>query len=144
MIYLFPIIATNRDGDTVLLYTVAEVLSFTKGKFVGTEWIRDKPLYSWTRDPDYNEWILRDDRGRPVDYREFIPARPNYKNRRYNHTFRDGPIQHGFAYNSGPRCGGSKVHHRRKAVGGKRAHRILPDIHMKEFRGFKLRVRYFD
>lgn len=143
MIYLFPVIATHRDGDTVLLYSVAEIISFVKGKFVGTEWFRDKPLYTWTRDPDYNDWILRDDRGRPVDHREFIPSSSDWRRRarkrRGNFNFRDGPV---------PGCGGwhkcTKFRAPRKAHGGVRAHRVLPDILDKEFKGRKLTVRYFD
>lgn len=132
MVYLFPVIASNRGGDTVLLYSVSEVLAFVKGKFVGTHWFRDKPLYSWSRDPDYNDWILRDDRGRPVDYREFIPARPNYKNRRHNHTYRDGPIQHGWAGNHGPRHRCGKIHPGRKQNGG-RGVLARAEAHRREF-----------
>lgn len=140
MIYLFPVIATHRDGNTVLLYSVREVVDFVKGKLVGRYWHRDtldwwNPRYM----DDHNDWILRDDRGRHVDHREFIPARRNWKNRKGKHEFRNGPVPFGYRFR-----GCVKFKALRKRHGGIRAHRVLPDIIDKEFKGRKLTVRYFD
>lgn len=93
---LYPVVASNRDGKTCLLYTAEEVKAFRVGRKVSVEW-RYYPFgfgYDW-RVKNYQwsyrledkfedfDWILRDDRGRPVD-----PNLPPFRdNHGYNHRY---------------------------------------------------------
>ena len=98
MRYLFPIIALNRDGDTYLLYSPQEVRDFvaSTGRYnprVGGDWFAYNPLSFYrTGDVVENLWILRDDRGRPVDYHVFDLPRKNRKNRKGNFEYRNGAV----------------------------------------------------
>ena len=72
MEYLYPLIAINISGKTIMLYSHADVLSFIKkhGRFY------EHHTYWWTRyvigglisTKETHEWIVRDDRGRIVKY----------------------------------------------------------------------------
>lgn len=93
MRYLFPVIALNRDGDTCLLYTVQEVRDFVSGRKVGAEWTTfDIGHYTYFGKSIANDWILRDDRGRPVDYKDFELLGKNWKNRKGNFEYRNGAV----------------------------------------------------
>ena len=102
MKYLFPLVATSRDGETVLLYDVVAFRTFVKGRHIGER------FSSWTR--AYNRflrtyewverrtgWIVRDDRGRTVlpdsfDAPSSINWKKRYRNRRGDFEFRNGPV----------------------------------------------------
>ncbi len=110
MRYLFPLIATSRDGESVLLYDVAEFRAFSKGRDIGERfsvWARayDRIMLTYRWVEHRRDWIVRDDRGRvvlpgcfdegPVDWRK------RYRNRRGDFEFRRGPVpglRLGFGY----------------------------------------------
>lgn len=72
MQYLYPLIAIHISGETVLLYSNDDVLSFIKknGRF------HDHHVWWWSRftngvytsTKELHPWIMRDDRGRIVKY----------------------------------------------------------------------------
>lgn len=114
MKYLFPLVATHRNGDSALLYSVAEYLAFHNSK-VGDEWITYDTALWYRRDyiNTQNDWIVRDDRGHPVKCEDFPRVRHYYWRREPTHTFRDGPvpnIRHSRA--------GWKINHTAKKNGG--------------------------
>lgn len=103
MKYLFPLVATNRDGKT-RIFNDAD--SFRKFAFdrtnggVGAYWMEARDFFGkttnlfrihhestirdrWYRSAVKNAWIVRDDRGRPVDKNEFIVQ----DNRSYNYRW---------------------------------------------------------
>lgn len=101
MRYLFPITAINRDGGTKLLYTAADVLDFVSKQrtryhyyLVGDYWTRGgEALWSGrSNEPIQNLWILRDDRGHPVDWEVFAAPRVCRKDRKGNFEHRNGPV----------------------------------------------------
>lgn len=103
MKYLFPVTAINRDGSTRVLNRVADVVDFVRSlrrnEKVGEEWTgHDFYVFGVGYRPTYNDWILRDDAGRPVDHRPLMPTRPNWKNRKGNHEYRNGPVAHAGNY----------------------------------------------
>ncbi len=82
---LYPVIAVNRDGVTIVLDTIEDVRNFIRGKKVGVYFLES--TWVWGKDrrpirgshgglsvgyytPKEHDWILRDDRGRKVDPRE--------------------------------------------------------------------------
>ena len=92
MKYLFPLVATNRDGQTRIFNDAASFRAFafdrTNGG-VGAYWMEARDFFGnrrqlfriyeestirerWYRSGVKNTWIVRDDRGRPVDKDEFI------------------------------------------------------------------------
>lgn len=82
---LFPVIATHRDGDTVLLYDLMELSSFVRGRRVGSNWFGIPstrfgiPTYRALEVVQY-DWILRDDAGRPIDWCAVdLPELPNWR-----------------------------------------------------------------
>lgn len=89
---LFPVIALHRDGKTVVLDNLDLLRDFVRGKSVGPEW-----NYTWAYDYNYrvmryvygeygpqNDWILRDDAGRPVDPPAPICVKGGWWQRRMN------------------------------------------------------------
>jgi hypothetical protein len=137
MTYTFPIIAISSDKiSTRVLYSGQEVLDFVRSVPRAHRWgdhpVSDEWIISWDYDftdrfsayRDYRknikhaEWILRDDRGCPVDYSVFQQARPtNWKKARRNkkgkHTYRYDPV-----YNIGHSRAGWKTNHTAKKNGG--------------------------
>ena len=92
MIYIFPVTAIHAGGDTRILNNVDEMLDFARKRQVGTEWNSSVNEYGECIIASCNEWILRDDAGRPVNYRDLLPPRKDYKKRRKAHTYRSGPV----------------------------------------------------
>lgn len=136
MRYLFPITAINRDGGTKVLHSAADVLNFVSKyrnryhiTLVGEEWIRDgEALWSWrSNEPIENLWILRDDRGHPVDWKVFAPTRVHYKDRKGNFEHRNGPVPR--LYHSRAGC---KQDAPRKRHGG-RGVLARAEAHRREF-----------
>ena len=142
MNYLFPVTAINRDGTTRVLDTVADVLAFVHSipttryaqVRVGQEWLNYDPRWSWlTTNAVDNEWILRDDRGRPVDFNDFIPAdsrnwKKRRRNKRGNFIFRDGPVPGRGSYRGCGTCQDAP----RKRHGG-RGVVLRAEMHRREF-----------
>ncbi len=99
MHYLFPLIATSRDGDTVLLYGIEAFHAFVAGRHVGER------FSTWTRSYSYvlhryvtverrNDWIVRDDRGRVVLPDAFADGRPVrwHHSSQGRYAYRNGPV----------------------------------------------------
>ncbi len=94
MIYTYPLIALNREGETRLFYDAETFCAFAHDRSngrVGGYWLEyysgwgertrlvpaaAAEVYTYQR-PDINDWIVRDDRGRVVDIRDF--PRPRYR-----------------------------------------------------------------
>lgn len=135
MKYTFPIIAISSDKiSTRLLYSAQEVLDFVKSlprasrwasASVNTEWVisweydfSNRFSTDYRKNYKYAEWILRDDRGRPVDYTEFQVARNGnwkkaHRNKKGKHTYRYDPV-----YRVSNRKAGWKINHTAKKNGG--------------------------
>lgn len=102
MNYLFPLIATSRQGESVLLRDVAEFKAFVRGRDVGERfsgWTRtfDPVLsrYGWSE--RHVGWIVRDDRGsvllpESIDSPSSANWRKQKRNRRGAFEFRCGPV----------------------------------------------------
>jgi hypothetical protein len=102
MKYLFPLIATSRDGESVLLRDATEFRAFVRGRDVGerfSSWTRayDRVLgtYRWVE--RQTGWIVRDDRGLVVlpdslDEPRSVNWRKRYRNRRGDFEHRSGPV----------------------------------------------------
>jgi len=102
MKYLFPLIATSRDGESVLIQDVAAFRAFVRGRDIGerfSSWTRayDRILgtYHWVE--RRLGWIVRDDRGRvvlPDSMDEPCSAnwRKRCRNRRGDFEHRCGPV----------------------------------------------------
>lgn len=76
MDYLYPLNAIHCDGRVELLYTVEEVHNFIKRvkhfreHHVEYYYVRGY----WDKTPQFNEWVVRDDRGRVVKYNDFVTS----------------------------------------------------------------------
>ena len=99
MHHIFPLIATSRDGDTVLIHGIDAFHAFVAGRHVGER------FFMWTRSYSHvlgryvlverrNDWIVRDDRGRVVLPDTFRDDRPVRWHRSVpgQHAYRDGPV----------------------------------------------------
>ena len=92
MEYLYPLIATDRDGKTELFYDADSFREFALHRCakVGGRWAVTE--YRWSNTVVVeNDWIVRDDRGRPVDIDDFRVTKYYYRHNKYN--FRDGPVE---------------------------------------------------
>ena len=70
---IYPVTAISRDGNTRVLNNLAELRTFCRAHgAVGPEWTHYNcgPLARYRMDGHPMAWILRDDRGRPVDPRK--------------------------------------------------------------------------
>lgn len=104
MRYLFPLVATSRLGDTILLASPDEVRVFVRGRRIddhlswwGSEYDRDTRTFRTVRRT--GEWILRDDAGLPVPPAAFEPVPgANWRKRRFKRRgdfeHRNGPVPH--------------------------------------------------
>lgn len=87
MKYTYPLIAINIDTSTILLYTREDVIAFIDKYGKWHEHHRYwHSWYDWKLGIRYgeyliHEWIVRDDRGRKVDHRDFFE---NYSFYYYN------------------------------------------------------------
>jgi hypothetical protein len=87
MNYTYPLIAINIDGSTILLYTREEVLNFIDKYGIWNDHHRVwASWWDWQAGIHHGEyhyypWIVRDDRGKKVNHRDFYDA-PSWK--RYN------------------------------------------------------------
>lgn len=120
MRYLFPLVATSRLGETVLLYTVDEFRAFVRGKRIGdhlawwgSEYDSETRTFHVVRRT--GDWILRDDAGRAVPPAAFEPVvSQNCRKRRFR---RLGEFEH----RAGP-VPGIRRHWRRKSEGARKRH----------------------
>ena len=132
MKYQFPLIAINRDDSTRLFYTAAEFRAFAfdrRNGGVDAEWVTYASDSLWARlrgDCTTNEWIVRDDRGRPVDKNVFWIKYPNWKNRKGKHVYRDGPVP-------SLRYWGRQKHDAPRKRHGGRGVALRNDVHKREF-----------
>jgi len=146
MKYTFPIIAINRDNTTRMFYNGQDLLDFVNSTKL-TKWGR-APVgetwtyweYSWCRytsEPKKNEWILRDDRGRSVDYTVFVPATPDWRNHKGNFEYRNGPVP-GRTHSSG----GWKMNHTAKKNSGSGARQRARANAVEAFNQYRIRNPY--
>lgn len=80
---LYPVTAIHRDGETRVLRNLNEIAEFVRGRRVGPEWVtfRDEMAAILARLGGHGgrecDWILRDDRGRPVNHEHLsLPPLP--------------------------------------------------------------------
>jgi len=89
MEYLYPLIATDRDGNTKLFYDADSFRKFVNTRNIGDSFVT-YDLYN-VQQLIVNDYIVRDDLGRKINLEDFY-VHYVYHRKFLKYTHRDGPV----------------------------------------------------
>ena len=152
MKFLFPLVATHIDGRTILYYSLDDLRGHIKkyGKFhqhrTYSEMSREYDTsgkYAYVFVQKYNDWVVRDDRGRVVTVNDLPKVKQRYYHWRRSSAQFDRAMELGLPIPyTGCSKAGWKMNHTAKKNSGKGHRNRNRALCEHDFQEFGIRNKY--